>query len=381
MKRLFTLILTVLSLNVLGQINFNFEIDDLTVWTQKPTGRWQASTSSPLAETRSLKHTFNNTASATDTIYYPLPTWNVTKGDVTWRMLIRHGNDPSTSNGWWVYLMSDGTTMTTSGTGSGYAVGVNLTGSDDLLKIWRVTNGTPQIILTSTLNWQTQIGTGKAGAIEVQRLANGTFTLKASVNGVFTDLVNYGSIVDINHTAFVNFGILYRYTSSADMLLWADNFSIDYQAANQNDNTTNILNPTTQIAGGTISSLANNALNAVDVFRFAIQDMASGDNLPTRVKRVTFSNPSPTLSPWSSIIGGVKITGPIGNININNSQITNETIILDVDSTQMVVNDGTKDEFTLGIYLKNGISEGTNLTFEIDLNHGFVGGISGSGFV
>ncbi|HSA05485.1 MAG TPA: hypothetical protein P5145_07835, partial [Tenuifilaceae bacterium] len=364
MKRLFTLILTVLSLNVLGQINFDFEIDDLTVWTQKPTGRWQASTASPLAGTRSLKHTFNNTTNSTDSIYYQLPTWNVATGDVTWRMLIRHGNDPSASNGWWVYLMSDGAIMTTPGTGSGYAVGVNLTGSDDLLKIWRVTNGTPQIILTSTLNWQTQIGTGKAGAIEVQRLANGTFTLKASVNGVFTDLVNYGSIADINHTAFVNFGILYRYTSSADMLLWADDISITYDAANLNDNTTNILNPTAQIAGGTISSLANSLQNAVDVFRFAIQDMASGDNKPTCVKRVAFNNPSPTLSPWNSIIGGVKITGPSGNIFINNSQITNETIILDIDSTQMVINDGTKDEFTLGIYLKNGITEGTNLTFE-----------------
>jgi len=381
MKRLFTLILTVLSLNVIGQINFDFESNDLTTWTQKPLGRWQASTSSPLVGTRSLKHTFNNSASATDSIYYTLPTWNVSTGDITWHMLIRHGNDPSASNSWWVYLMSDGATMTSPGTGSGYAVGVNLTGSDDLLKIWRVTNGTPQIILTSTLNWQTQIGTGKAGAIEVQRLANGTFTLKASVNGVFTDLVNYGSIADINHTAFVNFGILYRYTSSADMLLWADNISITYDAANLNDNTTNIINPTAQIAGGTISSLANSLQNAVNVFRFAIQDMASGDNKPTRVKRVAFSNPSPTLSPWSSIIGGIKITGPSGNININNSQITNETIVLDVDSTQMVITDGAKDEFTLGIYLKNGISEGINLAFEIDQNHGFIAGISGSGFV
>lgn len=381
MKRLFTLILTVLSLTVIGQINIDFEVDDLAGWTQKPTGRWQASTASPLAGTRSLKHTFNNNASTTDTIYYPLPSWNVTTGDVTWRMLIRYGYDPTTSNGWWVYLMSDGATMTSSGTGSGYAVGVNLTGSDDLLKIWRVTNGTPQIILTSTLNWQTQIGTGKAGAIEVQRLANGTFTLKASVNGVFTDLVNYGSVADINHTSFENFGILYRYTSSADMLLWADNISIDYQAINLNDNTTTILNPTAQITGGTISSLANSLQNAVDVFRFAIQDMSSGDNLPTRVKRVAFSNPSPTLSPWSSIIGGVKITGSSGNINIKNAQITNESIILDVDSTQMVITDGAKEEFTFGIYLKNGISEGINLTFEIDQNHGFIAGISGSGFV
>ncbi|KAB2871233.1 MAG: hypothetical protein F9K37_03835 [Bacteroidales bacterium] len=381
MKRLFTLILTVLSLNVIGQINFDFESNDLTTWTQKPLGRWQASTSSPLVGTRSLKHTFNNSASATDSIYYTLPTWNVSTGDITWHMLIRHGNDPSASNSWWVYLMSDGATMTSPGTGSGYAVGVNLTGSDDLLKIWRVTNGTPQIILTSTLNWQTQIGTGKAGAIEVQRLANGTFTLKASVNGVFTDLINYGSIEDINHNESVNFGILYRYTSSADMLLWADNISITYDAANLNDNTTNIINPTAQIAGGTISSLANSLQNAVNVFRFAIQDMASGDNKPTRVKRVAFNNPSPTLSPWSSIIGGIKITGPSGNINIKNYQITNETIILDVDSTQMVINDGAKDEFTLGIYLKNGITEGTSLSFEIDQNHGFIAGISGSGFI
>mgnify|MGYP007131776739 CR=1 FL=1 len=36
MKRLFTLILTVLSLTVIGQINIDFEVDDLAGWTQKP---------------------------------------------------------------------------------------------------------------------------------------------------------------------------------------------------------------------------------------------------------------------------------------------------------------------------------------------------------
>ncbi|NVO08787.1 MAG: hypothetical protein HXX16_02380 [Bacteroidales bacterium] len=201
MKKFSFLLLSFLPIICSSQVSYNFESGNLTGWTQVPDLRWAASTSSPLGGSYSLKHIFNNSTDATDRISTPLPSWNPIAGSVTWQVKVRHGYDPSSSNRWWIMLMSDqdASQMQPSGVYSGYAVGVNLTGSDDLLKLWRVDNGIPQLVITSTLNWQTQIGKTNAGAIEVERMANGTFTLKASVTGSFSNLTSYGSAIDNNH--------------------------------------------------------------------------------------------------------------------------------------------------------------------------------------
>lgn len=380
MKHLLTLLLTATCTNIFGQVTLDFEDGSLTGWTQKPLDRWQCSTTNPISGLASLHHSFDNTIASTDTIYRALPAWDVSKGDVTWRMLVKHGYDPSSSNCWWIYLMADNQVMPTTSGGSGYVVGVNLGASDDLLKLWRVDNGTPTAIITSTLNWQAQIGTSKAGAIEVVRSNDGTFTLRASVNGTFTNLTGYGSINDIVHTDFQSFGIFYKYTASADMKLWVDDIGITYEPINTNNTNTTVYAPVSQIEGGSISSLDNNLQNAVDVLRFVAKDLGAGDNLPTFVKKLVIRNPTET--PWPETIGGVRVKGPSGDITVNSFEVANDAITIYVDSTQTTIPDGSSAEYTIGVYLREKpLTDGARLQFYVDsTDHGFTASFTGSGF-
>ncbi|MEW5846683.1 MAG: lamin tail domain-containing protein [Bacteroidota bacterium] len=382
MRALVLLILTLLVKLSIGQqvVSYDFETGDLSGWTQKPENRWAISTSSPLSGSASLRQIYDNSVAYTDTIYRALPDWDIEKGDVTWRFLIRHGYDPSASNSWWFYLMAD--TNIANGSQSGYAIGVNLTGSDDLLKLWRIDNGTAQVVLASTLNWQTQIGTGKAGAIEVTRTSDGNFTLRASVNGSFNSLINYGTITDNSYISFAYFGIGYRYSSAQDLKLWVDEISFTYQPLNPNDRTTSVLEPTQQVPPANIESTSTSVENSVDVFRFRIADAGSGDGLPTYVKRITIKNPDPESTSWGNLLGGITLkkegqTVPAQNVSISDQQLT-----IDIDSTYGTVPDGQSVEFTFGIYLKqNNISDNISLRFEIDNeNHGFLSSLWGSGF-
>lgn len=369
-----------------AQVVYNFESGSLTGWLQVPDAHWQASSSTPLSGSYSLKHTFDNSASATDRISIALPSWNPNSGTITWQVKVRHGFDPSASNRWWIYLMSDqdANQMQTGGTTSGYVVGVNFTGSDDLLKLWRVDNGTPQIILTSTLNWQTQIGKSVAGAIEVERKVNGNFTLKASTTGSFSSLTNYGSVVDNILADFSFFGICYSYTSSGDLLLWVDDILFNFNPLNKNDLTSEVINPSSQISSGTISSTSNNSSTAVDLMKFQIKDNATLDNLPTRVKSLSFKKKTTTNDAnWVNTIGGVRLRDESGEVTILNQTIATDKISLVVDSTTMTIPNGQTKEFTLSVYLKpDNLVDGSTLRMMIDsVHHGFSAGISGSDFL
>ncbi|QKG81074.1 lamin tail domain-containing protein [Tenuifilum thalassicum] len=382
MQRNLLLVLTLFAqLGVAQQVvKYDFETSNLSEWTQKPDNHWGISSSSAISGTSSLKHTYDNNISATDTIIKPLPAWDIDKGDITWRFLIRHGYDPSSSNSWWFYLMCDDKLSTANE--SGYAVGVNLTGSDDLLKLWRIENGVPQEILSSTLNWQTQVGTGNAAAIEVVRTSDGNFTLRASESGSFFSLSDYGNITDNTYKGFSLFGVGYRYSSAQDMKLWIDDISFIYQPINPNDRTTIVAEPLQQIPSADIPSTSTSDENGVDVLTFLISDDGSGDNLPTYVQKILIKNPYPDSILWSNLIGGVTLKKDGQLISILSASISNEQITLEVDSALATIPDGQTAAFTFGIYLKeSNIPDNTKLIFEVDSqNHGFLSSLFGSGF-
>lgn len=318
-NRLTILLLFFISSICKSQVSYDFESGVISEWLQVPDAHWQASTTSPINGIYSLKHTYNSSVDVTDRVSVALPSWIISSGDVIWWFKLKHGYDPSGSNRWWVFLMcdKDANQMAIGGTCSGYAVGVNVTGSDDLLKLWRFDNGVPRVVLASTLNWQTQIGKTVAGAIEVQRKSDGTFSLKASTTGSFLDLVNYGSVVDNTHSSFAFFGISYSYTSSADQLLWIDDLLFSYTPSNTNDLTSEVLAPVNQIASGGISSTINSSAQAVDVMKFVVKDNSTSDILPTKVKRLVFKKATTTnAAVWTNTIGGVRLRSSSGEVAI-----------------------------------------------------------------
>ena len=139
-----------------GQIMENFESGTLSGWVQSPEGHWNTDTATPVSGTCSLHHSFDNSEAGSDWIGTALINLHPDRGNTSWSFTVRHGYDPSASNNWAFFIMSDSDpAYARNGPGiNGYAVGVNQTGYDDTLRLWKVKNGLFSSVVNSHVNWQ-----------------------------------------------------------------------------------------------------------------------------------------------------------------------------------------------------------------------------------
>ena len=114
----------------------------------------------------------------------------------------------------------------------GYALGVNMTApaTSDTLTLYAVRNNTFSIVRKTNINWQEDIKTTGAGAVEIVRSGAGEWSIRVATTGSFGDLqpvappVSHDNYSDANY-----FGVSYQYTLSADMLLWLDDISVSFE--------------------------------------------------------------------------------------------------------------------------------------------------------
>ncbi len=202
-------------------ITDDFENNNLSNWSN--INDWVTSNSAPLNGTYSLKN--NISGSAGSSYIYAQPEGiNLNAGNTVWQFNIRPGFDPSTNNKAWFYLTANATNLTGSSTIDGYVVGVNYSGSDDYLKIWKVTNnavdGLPVVSSNYLVSQNVTVG------VEVTRSSEGLWTLRYKSGGGFSDMITAGTGTDNTYT-FSNYcGLVFVYTSSNAGLLRFDNFSI-----------------------------------------------------------------------------------------------------------------------------------------------------------
>ncbi|HKK43181.1 MAG TPA: lamin tail domain-containing protein, partial [Bacteroidales bacterium] len=208
-----------------GQVFENFEAGNTGNWTQTPSSRWRADASFIISGALSLHHVFDNSEAATDLISLSLSNLHIDEGITKWDFSIRYGYSPSASNSWAVFLLAGNDTAgTIQGNINGFAVGVNLEGYDDTLRIWKVRDGSTEAVVESHLNWQNDIGTDSTARISVTRSAGGVWNMLVECcNGSISDISSGYDPDLINPGRFI---IMYRYTSSCDRLLWFDDLSI-----------------------------------------------------------------------------------------------------------------------------------------------------------
>ncbi len=210
-----------------GQIFENFESQSISNWVQSTEGRWKADATLSLSGLFSLHHVFDNPDAGIDQIGIPLKNLNPSRDLTRWSFLVRHGYDPSSQNNWAVFLMSDNgpPSMTTGGTTSGYAIGVNLIGSDDTLRIWKIDGNQITTVVDSRINWQTTIGIVNATKIVVERSKDGVWTLSVTK----PDGTSVGNSSGADSRLFNQswFGIYYKYSSTRDRLLWIDDVKVE----------------------------------------------------------------------------------------------------------------------------------------------------------
>ncbi len=210
---------------VFSQVSYNFETGSSHGWIQSIDNRWAADSTGPIMGKYSLHHTYDNSETGSDQIGTRLKRLHPESGTTSWSFKIRYGADPSSSNNWAVFLTADNdpSEMHPGGKINGYAMGVDLAGYDDTLRLWKVREGGISTVKSLPVNWQTDIGTATAARIDVERSAAGEWNMKVSYNSV----VRTASCTDPDLFSVHWFGVCYKYTSTRDRLLWIDDISVD----------------------------------------------------------------------------------------------------------------------------------------------------------
>lgn len=183
---------------------------------------WSVSTISPIEGKSSLKHGLTG-VDGNSTLSIPLGIDNMGDGPLEWSFVMRNGDwDPSTSNTFWFVLSSDNQSIR-QGSYNGYAVGVNLTGDDDLLTLWRVTQGkTAQVVVKADFDWDE----AETVYVKVTRTPDGEWSLWYQPEFNQSSLRLAGKAVDATHTAAQYCGPAFIYTASRAGEFWLDNLVV-----------------------------------------------------------------------------------------------------------------------------------------------------------
>lgn len=188
-----------------------------------------ASDVNPINGKYSLHHVYDNPVGSTDQISYPLPNLDITADTTIWRWKVRHGYNPSANNNWAVFVISDQAAqeMYPSGKANGYAVGVNYSGSDDFIKLWKVNDGSGSPLLDTDFNWEDRVGTDSSVAFKVVRFPDATWEIHIDTSTAFDDFVSLGMIKDSSYLLSQYYGIYYKYSKAQDQKLWVDDISVE----------------------------------------------------------------------------------------------------------------------------------------------------------
>lgn len=225
MKYLFSSLMMV-SAMVNAQVAINFEDSDITNWEMNAPGRWDASPDNPHSGLYSLKHVFDNPESGEDRISLRFDELHLDKDTTTWAFSVLYEYNPSSSNNWSAFLLADNNAsdMYPGGNINAYVVGVNLTGNDDCIKMWKINDGNEEIIYNTGYDWQVNVGTDTIANIIVKRFPDGMWQLHLEKN------MNQLSLGEFYENSLISgnyFGFYYDYTSSGDQQLTFDELSID----------------------------------------------------------------------------------------------------------------------------------------------------------
>ena len=210
-----------------GQIADDFEDGLISDWTEGIPGRWKADSGGAISGNYSLHHVFDNSVSGSDCIGLPLINLHPSEGTTRWTFTLKHGYDPSSSNSWALFLMSDHDPETFSNGSdvSGFAAGVNLSGYDDTLRLWKIKKSSISVIAECPVNWQINVGTAAASKIVVERSEKGDW--KISIYDSENKFMGNDSGFDAELFNPEWMVLNYRYTSTRDRLLWFDDMKVE----------------------------------------------------------------------------------------------------------------------------------------------------------
>ncbi|RLD69647.1 MAG: hypothetical protein DRI98_09980, partial [Bacteroidetes bacterium] len=231
--RYILLIILLISFKLEGQYQFDFEIDSSgmgrclgSTWIQVPEQRWSCDTMHPIEGAYSLHHSYDSPEEGCDYLVLWCDPLN-TREPFSYSFRIRHGFAPSSLNNWQLALGASFNDGSEPNIVSGLVLGINYTGSDDLVKIWRVDKGEAEVRCTTTLNYQEQVGRDQAplfllsgdgdGSLDLYWSPDPTAQLAVWLGSCRVDEIDWGRQLIIRH----------KYTASRDRALWLDRLVLE----------------------------------------------------------------------------------------------------------------------------------------------------------
>jgi len=212
-----------------GQIVFDFDKRDLSGWVQCRESSWDTAAWPAIPGQACLSHVFDNQDSGHDQISTSMDSLRTDLGITTWEFTVHHSYNPSSSNNWAFFLISDqgACEMHPAGSASGYALGVNYHGSNDLLKLWRIDRGKGTTLIETSLNWQEIIGPGSPCRLKAIRDIQGAWIIYYKLLSPVEDWIETGRGLETRHIAPAHIGLYYEYSSRQDMKLRVDDIKLD----------------------------------------------------------------------------------------------------------------------------------------------------------
>jgi len=194
-------------------------------WEQVPPGRWSCSGEGAIKGLFSLKHSYDNPESGTDyLVYHQNP---VHQGDsLIFTFRVRHGYPPSFANNWQIALLAD-FSEEDARVQSGIFLGVNYSDSDDLVKIWRCEGENSEVLCTSSINYQEDVGLDDAPQFRLVWSPDGVLKLYFALDPEIDHLLPVGACQLENLPTGRQLVVRYEYSSSRDRSLWLDEIVLD----------------------------------------------------------------------------------------------------------------------------------------------------------
>jgi len=276
----------------------DFEDGNYVGWKQ--TDDWEVSANEKISGNFSLRHLAKST-SGSSSIFHAIGN-DLNGFDVEWSFKLKNGNwDPSSSNRFWFYLSSD--TIKTDLI-NGWAVGVNISGSSDLLQLWRIRNGKPDsLIIQSDLDWNAST----LATINVKRSTRGSWTLAYQKFGEALSKTFSGIDHMVNN--FRNIGVCFNYTSTRAGQLWIDDVFVNLRPSEL------FVQKIAVVNSHTITLVFNKPINpaTIDIKNFKLSDE---NNLDIPIVKII-----PTIGSTQAIeiqfgkVSGVQLTLNVSGVS------------------------------------------------------------------
>lgn len=289
----------------------DFENNSISAWKQ--TTDWEVSASEKIAGTRSLKH--STKATNENSAIFRAAKADLNSSDVEWSFKLKNGNwDPSSSNRFWFYLSAD---TIQANLINGWAVGVNISGSTDMLELWRIRNGkADSLIVQSDLDWNAST----LATITTKRTARGVWTLQYQKSGETKSKIFSGN--DPSISAFKNIGIYFNYTPTRAGQLWIDDISVVQLASELFIQKVALVNSTT------VRITFNRAINPASIRseNFKLTD-ENNQNIPI-IQAIATKGPDKSVDVSFGKTSGIELSLSFSGI----SDLSGKTIIPDTRS-------------------------------------------------